>query len=1151
MKTLLVTLLTMFAGTVLYAQTIEQTYYFDKPLITQTGEFDLVTFENTLNTGLTGEPALPYQAVKLLLPPGYEAAKIDIISKSEQKLNGQFHLYPAQASRPLSEGKSNEFKYNAALYSQNTKYPSNQLGSLSTEYMNGHSIALCTFTPLSYNPAKREVSYSSEITVKIDLKKSSEAEAALKNLKKSATINNTLKNYCQNPEILKLYPETKDRDEDDYEMVIITAEDFEDDFEDIIELYKPRGIEIEIVTVEYINNNMTGLDSPEKIRNYIIQEYQDHGVEYILLGGDVEHVPYRGFYCYVESGSGYESNNIPADLYYSALDGNWNDDGDDSWGEIGEDDLLPDVSVARYSFSNSSELEKMINKTLSYQDDPVLGEMDQPLLAGEHLWSDPVSWGADYLDLLIGYQNENGYETTGIPVTDNYDTLYDRSGTTWNKNDLLNDINSGASFVHHSGHSNATYTMRLGMSDITNANFSGTNGIDHNFTLVYTHGCICGAFDESDCIAEKMAYIDNFLVAGAFNSRYGWFNEGQTEGPSAHIHREFVDALYDQKKNKIGETHKISKIETSPWVNAPGQHEEGALRWCFYDCNILGDPATAIWTAEPLDIYTVYPSAIHIGDGSFDVNVTENGTPLENMICVFMQDGEIISKDTTGEYGNATISYDPSLVSIGEADLKVSGYNCLPHSYNMEIIPDEGPYVLYESDTINDQNGNNNGVIDYTENILLTIDMNNAGLEDATNVDVKIRSNDMYINLTDTTENYGNIPAGQTVSIEDGFNFEVADSIPDQHIISIEVIAEGEETWISEFEILLSAPILEIGNVMIDDSENGNNNGMLDPGETADLLYEVSNSGHSNCIENTTGLLSSDNTFVEILNDEVIIENFESGQTETIIFTVSIDEAAPVGETAIFNCEVSSAPYTTEKDAALNIGLVTEDFETGDFTKFNWESGGNEDWIIISDNPFEGTFSARSGTIGNSSTSELLITMDVMLDGEISFVKKVSSEEDYDYLRFYIDNDLQDEWAGEEEWSEVSYNVSSGEHTFKWSYEKDVYVSGGSDCAWLDNIIFPPVSLISGIEISSVANTSLWPNPCQGNINLDYNVEKSGKLDIQIMSIDRKIILQQTTDLLQGNNSINIKLDNIENGIYILNLIEGNTQFKKKIVVAK
>jgi len=85
-----------------------------------------------------------------------------------------------------------------------------------------------------------------------------------------------------------------------------------------------------------------------------IQEYEDRGISYVLIGGDKEVVPYRGFYCYVQSGSGYSDPGIPADLYYSALDGTWNDDGDTLWGEPGEDDLYPEVAVGRLTFSSKA-----------------------------------------------------------------------------------------------------------------------------------------------------------------------------------------------------------------------------------------------------------------------------------------------------------------------------------------------------------------------------------------------------------------------------------------------------------------------------------------------------------------------------------------------------------------------------------------------------------------------------------------------------------------------------------------------------------------------------------------------------------------------------------------------------------------------------
>ena len=64
----------------------------------------------------------------------------------------------------------------------------------------------------------------------------------------------------------------------------------------------------------------------------------------------------------------------------------------------------------------------------------------------------------------------------------------------------------------------------------------------------------------------------------------------------------------------------------------------------------------------------------------------------------------------------------------------------------------------------------------------------------------------------------------------------------------------------------------------------------------------------------------------------------------------------------------------------------------------------------------------------------------------------------YDYLSFSIDGTELDKWAGEMDWSLESFPVSDGSHTFKWLYIKDTGVVGGSDAAWIDFIVFPPLS---------------------------------------------------------------------------------------------
>ena len=68
----------------------------------------------------------------------------------------------------------------------------------------------------------------------------------------------------------------------------------------------------------------------------------------------------------------------------------------------------------------------------------------------------------------------------------------------------------------------------------------------------------------------------------------------------------------------------------------------------------------------------------------------------------------------------------------------------------------------------------------------------------------------------------------------------------------------------------------------------------------------------------------------------------------------------------------------------------------------------------------------------------------------IKFYWKISAESGYDYLQFYIDDTLQDEITGEQDWQQKSYTVSAGIHTLKWCYTEDVET--GDDCGWVDYV---------------------------------------------------------------------------------------------------
>ena len=129
-------------------------------------------------------------------------------------------------------------------------------------------------------------------------------------------------------------------------------------------------------------------------------------------------------------------------------------------------------------------------------------------------------------------------------------------------------------------------------------------------------------------------------------------------------------------------------------------------------------------------------------------------------------------------------------------------------------------------------------------------------------------------------------------------------------------------------------------------------------------------------------------------------------------------------------------------------------FETGNFDDF-WIFAGDADWFIDSSTSYDGVYSAKSGSIGSWDDTSISVELDVIAAGEISFWKKVSSEEGYDFLSFSIDGLPQGQWSGEDDWSEEIFPVDIGTHIFEWKYEKDGNTIGGDDCAWIDYIIFP------------------------------------------------------------------------------------------------
>jgi len=131
-----------------------------------------------------------------------------------------------------------------------------------------------------------------------------------------------------------------------------------------------------------------------------------------------------------------------------------------------------------------------------------------------------------------------------------------------------------------------------------------------------------------------------------------------------------------------------------------------------------------------------------------------------------------------------------------------------------------------------------------------------------------------------------------------------------------------------------------------------------------------------------------------------------------------------------------------------------EDFETNNFRIFPWEHEGDTHWTTTPWEKHSEKYSAQAGSIDDDESTTLKVTLDCAA-GDISFYRKIYSEEGCDYLTFYIDGVEKDTWSGEEDWAEVSFPVTAGTRTFEWTYSKDGSASEGDDTAWIDDIVFP------------------------------------------------------------------------------------------------
>jgi hypothetical protein len=587
------------------AEAITVTYTFEKPsthpVQVEDSTYDEVTLADAPSFGDPGEPCLPMQGAYILLPQYTMVKDISVETQDMKSLGDDFYVLPAGTPQPLSQADSFMTPLpDEHIYSANELFPQTSFSEVGIYQFRGYSILVLTLYPVQYQPSTGELFYVSHMTVSVELEETSHSSPLYRGLDRDRT--EVLKRI-DNPAIIDTYssrPQTALR-QDDYDLLILTVNEFVDEFQPLKQFHDEEGIRTEIKTLSDVGlfpNRVT----PEDIRSFIRDEYLSHGIDYVLLGGDSDIMPAQMLYVYGKDEEKEPMDTtMPVDLYFACLDGTYNYDGDELWGETtdgdggGDVDLLAEVYVGRACADTKEEVTNFVDKTIAYLSieftDPYLKEV---LMAGEHLGNYGVaSWGGNYLDMLIDRSTADAYTTEGIPSDKFYiSKLYDRDWTDnyWPAEEMIQEMNSGIHIINHDGHSYYGYNMKLVNSDMQYL----TN---EKYFFAYSVGCMAGGFDDPDgydCFAEYLTVkTDHGAFAAIMNARYGFFWSFETDGDGTRYTREFWDAVFGENIPVISKANQDSKEDNLYLIG------RSCMRWTYYELNLFGDPTVALRLSTP------------------------------------------------------------------------------------------------------------------------------------------------------------------------------------------------------------------------------------------------------------------------------------------------------------------------------------------------------------------------------------------------------------------------------------------------------------------------------------------------------------------------------------------------------------------------
>lgn len=444
----------------------------------------------------------------------------------------------------------------------------------------------------------------------------------------------------------------------------------------------------------------------------------------------------------------------------------------------------------------------------------------------------------------------------------------------------------------------------------------------------------------------------------------------------------------------------------------------------------------------------------------------------------------------------------------------------------------------------------NNNLITFGDLFSLDVAINNISTFPLNNAVMSVAINSPHYEIIQDEVELPFIEAGAEVEVHDMFEILALNNIPNNYSARFLLSLEADEgNWSRNLVFTAYAPVLAVQSLQVHDG----NNGFLEPGETAWIEIDLHNSGGA-MLKDAEAILTSNNPYLNIHTSAIQLDSLGAAEDWLLQFEVSLNESTPAMEWIEINLDVHGH---NDFSFAANYPILTapllEDFETGDFSSFEWFSGGEGEWFITDAVAYEGNYAARSGHIDDNEVSSLMLQYEVAYPDTISFYHKVSSEPDYDFLRFKINAAEQGNWSGETEWTQVKFRVEAGDQLFNWQYTKDQSVSHGEDCAWIDFIVLPAMAIPTGMmqgEAQTLTAFNVYPNPFINELQVEVELSKPSALQLYVMDASGRFVYANEGPGRHeaGKNRFTLNIPAQTAGVYLVIVrTEAQTLIKKVI----